>query len=100
MKRFFLGFFLVILATSFAMAQTTTGRLSGTVSGPDGVLPGATITATDVATGKSQTTVSNGEGAYSFTQLEFGTYTVKVTSTGSRPMSQVPLRSTSAAITR
>lgn len=82
MKRFFLGFFLVILATTFAMAQTTTGRLSGTVSGPDGVLPGATITATDVATGKSQTTVSNGEGAYSFTQLEFGTYTVKVTSTG------------------
>ncbi|HQX54896.1 MAG TPA: TonB-dependent receptor [Pyrinomonadaceae bacterium] len=82
MKRFILGFFLVILATSIAMAQTTTGRLSGTVSGPDGVLPGATITATDVATGKSQTTVSNGEGAYSFPQLEFGTYTVKVTSAG------------------
>ncbi|MBP6003409.1 MAG: carboxypeptidase regulatory-like domain-containing protein [Pyrinomonadaceae bacterium] len=82
MKRFFLGFFLIILATSFAIGQTTTGRLTGTVSGPDGVLPGATVTATDATTGKTQTAVTNGEGAFNFSQLEFGTYTVKITATG------------------
>lgn len=81
MKRFILGFLLVILATSFAIGQTA-GRLSGTVSGPDGVLPGATVTATDSNSGKSQTSITNGEGAYLFPQLEFGVYTVKITAAG------------------
>jgi len=81
MKRFILGFFLVTLATTFAFSQTT-GRLAGTISGPDGVLPGATVTATDSKTGKSQTTISAGDGSYLFPQLEFGEYTVKVTASG------------------
>ena len=29
------------------VAQTNTGRLTGTVSGPDGVLPGATVVLKD-----------------------------------------------------
>lgn len=62
--------------------QSTTGRLAGTVSGPDGVLPGATVTATDNKTGKEQTVTADGEGNFLFPQLEFGAYTVKVTSSG------------------
>jgi hypothetical protein len=64
------------------MAQTTAGRLSGVVSGPDGVLPGATVTVTDNKTGKELTVVTGGEGNFLFPQLEFGAYTVKITASG------------------
>ena len=65
-----------------AFAQSTIGHLSGTVSGPDGVLPGATVTATDNKTGKEQTVTTNGEGFFNFPQLEFGTYTIRVSASG------------------
>lgn len=78
---------LVIIAAvlSFAvssLAQTTTGRLAGTVSGPDGALPGATVTATDSNTNRELTVTTGDNGAFLFPQVEFGTYTVKVTAPG------------------
>jgi hypothetical protein len=82
MKRFFIAFLLAAVSVTGVLAQGTTGRLSGTVSGPDGALPGATVTATDNKTGKEVTTVTNNEGNFLFPQLEFGTYTVKVTANG------------------
>ena len=72
----------LLLMTTIALAQGTTGRLVGTISGPDGVLPNATVTARDVKTGKEQTVVTNGDGAFSFPQLEFGSYTVTVKANG------------------
>ncbi len=78
-----LGVIISFCLFSFAViGQTTTGRLAGTVSGPDGVLPGATVTATDNKTGKELTVTADGEGNFLFPQLEFGAYTVKVTSSG------------------
>ncbi len=82
MKRISIAFLLVMFSSIFVFAQGTTGRLSGTVSGPDGALPGATVTATDKGTGKEQTVTANEEGSFLFPQLEFGTYTVKVTAQG------------------
>jgi len=82
MKRFFIGLLFVVFTSVVVFAQTTTGRLSGTVSSPDGVLPGATVAATDNKTGKELTTTTNGDGSFLFPQLEFGTYTVKVTASG------------------
>jgi hypothetical protein len=82
MKRFFISLSLVLVSAVCVMAQTTAGRLTGTVSGPDGVLPGATVTATDNKTGRELTIVAGDEGNFLFPQLEFGTYTVKVTATG------------------
>lgn len=38
MKKILMSFILVILGTICVPAQTTAGRLSGTVSGSDGVL--------------------------------------------------------------
>jgi hypothetical protein len=70
------------LQTLTAIAQNTTGRLTGTVSSPDGVLPGATVTATDQKTGRSLTAVTNESGAFQFPQLEFGDYRVTVSATG------------------
>ncbi len=77
-----LGVIISCCLFSLAALGQTTGRLAGTVSGPDGVLPGATVTATDNTTGKELTVTANGEGAFIFPQLEFGTYTIKITSSG------------------
>ncbi len=82
MKRFLTVFLLVVFSAVVAFAQGTTGKLSGTVSGPDGALPGATVIATDTKTGKELTVTTNGEGYYTFSQLEFGTYTIRITANG------------------
>ena len=63
-------------------AQSNTGRLVGSVSGPDGVVPGATVVIKDDKTTKEKTIVSGGDGTFIVPQLEVGTYTVKVTANG------------------
>lgn len=82
MKKILLSVVLILAGMTCVLAQTSTGRLSGTVSGADGVLPGATVTATDNQTGKVLTTTTNDSGNFIFPQLEVGTYTVNITSTG------------------
>lgn len=74
---------LTILLLQVAMqAQGTLGRLNGSVAGPDGLIPGATIVARDTQTKKEQTVQANGEGSFSFSQLESGIYTVTITAPG------------------
>ncbi len=82
MKRFSIAFLLVLISSSIMFAQGTTGGLSGTVSGPDGFLPGATVVAVDNNSRRETTTTTNESGFYSFPQLEFGTYTIRVTAAG------------------
>ncbi len=85
MKKLVKGLILGLLVLVFQLsiqAQTTTGRLSGVVSGPDGVLPGATVVATDATTARETTVTTDSEGNFLFPQLEFGNYTVKVTAQG------------------
>src|SRR3989475_12777298 len=63
-------------------AQTATGRIVGTVTDPTGaVIPGATITATNVDTLVTYTAITNEQGAYQVPLLPIGTYTV----TGEQP---------------
>ncbi len=81
--RFILAIALALFAIApSAFSQGSTGTLVGTVSGPDGVIPGATVTVTDTQTQKERTVLTSGEGSFSITQLEFGSYTVKVTAQG------------------
>lgn len=82
MRKIFSTMLLLSLFALTAIAQTTAGRLTGTVSGPDGLLPNATIVARDTKTGKELTVTTKGDGAFLFPQLEFGTYTVTITSAG------------------
>lgn len=82
MKKSLLGLLLAFISVTSILGQTPTGRLLGVVSGPDGVLPNATITVTFNQTGKAQTIVTDGDGAFSLAQLEPGEYTVSVTSSG------------------
>ena len=72
---------LVFLAVT-AFAQLTTSSLLGTVSTPDGVLPGATVTVTDAKTGKEVTVTTEGDGNFRVSSLEVGNYTVSVNSQG------------------
>jgi hypothetical protein len=75
-----------------APLQATTGRLAGTVSGPDGVISGATVTVKDNQTGKEVTVTTTGDGTFLVPQLEFGTYTVKVTASGFKTYSASDLK--------
>ncbi len=82
MKRFLSAFLLTIVGSLALFAQTPTGSLRGTVSGPDGVLPGATVVITFNETRRSQTGTTDGGGNFNFQQLEPGLYSVTVTSGG------------------
>jgi hypothetical protein len=67
--------FLAIASVVYAQATSTfNGRV---VDQADAVLPGATVTVTNSATGVVRTTVSNAEGQWFLPGLEPGTYQVK-----------------------
>ncbi|HUY13460.1 MAG TPA: carboxypeptidase-like regulatory domain-containing protein [Terriglobia bacterium] len=80
----------LILATAMlfvsfgAWAQTrTSGAIAGVVQDPSGaVVPGATITATEVNMGTVHTTKTTGSGNYVFGDLNPGSYKVKVEASG------------------
>ena len=74
---------LVLLSAVVATAQTTLGRLSGTVLDSSGsVIPGATITLTNENTNEVQTTVSGENGAFTFAQVPVGSYKVEISLEG------------------
>jgi len=83
-------FFLFVCTLFFnpqsSNAQVVFGSIVGTVSDPTGaVIPGATVTVTDVSKGISQTVTVNATGNYEVTRLIPDVYQVKVTYTGFAP---------------
>src|SRR5580700_6974549 len=83
----FLNFFLLVLifiaASQSSKAQAVFGSIVGTVTDPTGaIIPGATVTVTDVSKGISQTVTVNASGNYEATRLVPDVYQVKVTFTG------------------
>ncbi len=77
-----LSFLVVALfVPGIARAQVDQGTINGTVADSSGgVIPGATVTLTDNATGLTLTRSTNGSGFYSFTPIKIGMYTISVTS--------------------
>lgn len=74
--------FLVALCQTAIQAQTS-GSLTGTVTDPGrAVVPGATVSLTNNATGAVRTTTSNSAGVFDFQALQPGTYSLGVESTG------------------
>jgi hypothetical protein len=70
-------FVFCIPSTATLLAQTATSRIVGTVTDPTGaVIPGATITATNVDTMVTYTAVTDERGAYQVLLLPIGMYTV------------------------
>jgi hypothetical protein len=81
--------FLVCLAVlclfaSPALPQSaTTGGLTGTVTDPSGgVIAGATVTATSLATGQERSVTTDASGTYKFSLLAAGNYSLKFTASG------------------
>ena len=64
-------------------AQTESGTVTGTVADSAGaVVPGASVTVMNTATGEIRKTVSNGSGVFSIPALPPGPYTVDATAMG------------------
>jgi hypothetical protein len=75
----------VLLFTSATamVAQTNTTGLSGTIFDPSGALvPGATVTLSNSATGLIKMDTTKTRGEFSFDQLPPGTYLVNISSSG------------------
>ena len=69
---------LVVASVALTAAQTTTGSMSGTVVDDSGqVIPGATVSIVS-ASGEPRTAVTNEVGAFLFSALPPGPYTIKV----------------------
>src|SRR3954467_14211112 len=66
-----------------AAAQTTFGTIRGTVFDPQqGIVPGATVVATDESTSVTREAVSDAEGLFEIPNLRPGTYTVSASLSG------------------
>ncbi len=77
---------MLLAVASLASAQAGTAGLSGTVKDSQGgIIPGATISATHVATGAVRTGVSNESGAFNLPALAPGIYNVRVELSGFGP---------------
>lgn len=81
--------FALLLAFVFGIAATSAygvdvnARIKGTVTDPSGaVVPGASVVATNLATGVKYPTKSLGTGDFLFPQLPVGTYSITVTAPG------------------
>jgi hypothetical protein len=82
-EKFLIVLSLVGILALSALAQTPTGTIEGIVTDPQGaVVQGATVTITEVATGRKITTISNTEGAFSFRSLTPGVYTASIEKEG------------------
>ncbi|MGE0393300.1 MAG: carboxypeptidase regulatory-like domain-containing protein [Vicinamibacterales bacterium] len=83
LKDFGIGFFLVFLVASTALAQTTAG-IAGTARDTTGaVLPGVTVeVASPALIEKVRTAVTDGQGRFNVTDLRPGVYSVTFTLVG------------------
>ena len=79
------GGILLAGATS-ALAQSGNAALTGTVADNVGVVPGATVTATQAQTATVRTAVTNDQGVFRIPAMQPGRYVVKVEMDGFRPI--------------
>lgn len=83
-RRFGFWALLFCMTAMFAWSQgLTTGSIQGNITDTTGaVVPGATITVTNIATNASQTLTSHPDGSFVVQDLPIGHYTVKVEKNG------------------
>lgn len=79
----------LLVAAGDGMAQVVKGAIGGVVSDPSGsVIANAAVTATEVNTGYTQRTTTNGSGVYLFPVLNPGDYQVKAAAKGFETLTQ------------
>lgn len=83
---------LLVVTLSFAVSSamaSTGGSISGVVKDvTGGVIPDATVTALNTATGIKQTTATDARGFYSFPVLPVGPYEIEIDFQGFKPYAQ------------
>jgi hypothetical protein len=85
MKHLLWTTLIVTLVASTLFGQTFRGAINGTVTDPSGaVVNGATVKATNTATGVTITSVTTSDGQFAFQDLPLGTYKIEVNATGFR----------------
>ncbi|HYA64516.1 MAG TPA: carboxypeptidase-like regulatory domain-containing protein, partial [Candidatus Sulfotelmatobacter sp.] len=73
----------LLLAAGFAEAQSTGGRIRGTVTDPSGgAIAGVTVTLINTATNTARNATTGGTGEYLFLEVPVGIYEIDVTQTG------------------
>ena len=76
-------FAVLVLASAPRLSAQATGTISGHVADPTGaVVPGATVTLTNVATATVRSTVTTGSGDYTFPNVPPGSYSVQASHSG------------------
>jgi outer membrane receptor protein involved in Fe transport len=84
-----LGSALLMVFSTSAFAQQTTGIVTGRVLDEQGAaIPGATLTALSASTGFTRTEVSDGQGVYRLNALPVGVYDVTAEISGFSTLSQ------------
>ncbi len=92
---------LALLTSAPATAQVLYGSIVGTVEDPTGaVVPGATITITNPATGATREIKADDQGRYSVPNMQAGAYDVKVTAQGFRALTRTGVEITINTVTR
>jgi hypothetical protein len=93
--------FLAYIAVQPASAQVLYGSVVGTVEDPSGaVVPGATLSLTNVATGSVREILSDEQGRYTAANLPAGTYTITASGPGFRTLTRTGVEVTINTVTR
>ncbi len=96
-----LGVIVTCVQPELARAQVLYGTMVGNVTDPSkAVIPGAAISAQNINTNQTHETVSNASGSYTFTNLQPGVYTLKVSLQGFKEFVQSSVLVTVNNITR
>src|ERR1044071_5968971 len=76
-------FVVIVVSATIATAQTGTSHITGSVTDSTGaVVPGASVTAMNEATGVKSTQTTTDSGVYAFSSLPVGNYTITVEKQG------------------
>ncbi|HEY3444316.1 MAG TPA: carboxypeptidase regulatory-like domain-containing protein [Paludibaculum sp.] len=92
---------LVALCSLPASAQVLYGSIVGTVEDPTGaVVPGASITLTNPATGATRESQADDQGRYTVPNVQAGLYSLKVTKAGFRSLTRTGVEISINTVTR
>lgn len=82
--------FMILALSAIGFAQSTvTGGIGGKVTDPQGaIVPNATVTATNLGTNQEATATVDDDGGFRISNLQPGTYNVKVSAAGFADFSQ------------
>ena len=89
----------IAVFAGYIHSQTFRGAINGTVTDPSGaVVAGASIKATNVATGIYHSTTTTSDGQFSFQDLPISTYRIDVSASGFQPLTVEKIAVTSGQI--